>query len=154
MHLNHKTETTRLNEIVSIRNSLNDIFEKNTPQIWTGDFNALTKDDYSSDQWNEITEVRAKDNWELPQTDLTEKIKEYGFKAGDTAMLLSVHRVDLQRVSIRESTSKTFLLRLQRCVIRQWNRNFTGPLIQIRALQYPLISGYLEVKAIIAHQNL
>ena len=90
MHLNHRTETTRLNEIVSIRNSLNDIFEKNTPQIWTGDFNALTKEDYSSDHWNEITEVRAKDNWELPQTDLTEKIKEYGFQAGDTAVPLSV----------------------------------------------------------------
>ena len=80
MHLNHRTEPTRLKEIVSIRNSLNDIFEKNIPQIWTGDFNALTKEDYSSSQWNEITEVRTKNNWELPQIALTEKIKEYGFQ--------------------------------------------------------------------------
>ena len=77
MHLNHRTETTRLNEIVSIRNSLNDIFEKNTPQIWTGDFNALTKEDYSSDHWNEITEVRAKDNWEL-----LKKLKNMVFRQG------------------------------------------------------------------------
>ena len=46
MHLNHRTETARLKEIVSIRNSLNDIFEKNIQQIWTGDFNALTKGQY------------------------------------------------------------------------------------------------------------
>ena len=112
MHLDHRTETTRLNEIVSIRNSLNDIFEKNTPQIWTGDFNALTKDDYSSDQWNEITEVRAKDNWELPQTDLTEKIKEFGFQAGDTAMLLSIQGVSAKNL-YQGKYCKTLLLRLQ-----------------------------------------
>ncbi|KAL7570132.1 hypothetical protein ACA910_019974 [Epithemia clementina (nom. ined.)] len=36
-----------------------------------GDFNALTRQDYTNAQWKEICQVRALQSWELPQTDVT-----------------------------------------------------------------------------------
>ena len=37
------------------------------PQIWTGDFNALTREDYSEQEWERVGEVRARECWEKPQ---------------------------------------------------------------------------------------
>ena len=36
-------------------------------QVWAGDFNALTKWDYSEESWRGVGEVRARGGWELPQ---------------------------------------------------------------------------------------
>ena len=44
--LDHRTEPTRLIEIEAIKNFLDPVFASNSPQIWTGDFNALTREDY------------------------------------------------------------------------------------------------------------
>lgn len=41
-----------------------------------GDFNALTKSDYSEKEWRDIKTVRENDNWELPVEDLTLEIKK------------------------------------------------------------------------------
>ena len=49
LHLNHQTEPAepkRLSEIEFIKNQLEPVFKENSSQIWTGDFNALTKEDY------------------------------------------------------------------------------------------------------------
>ena len=43
-------------------------------QVWTGDFNALTRKDYSKKEWEAIANVRKKNNWESPQIDLTKKV--------------------------------------------------------------------------------
>ena len=51
----------------------------NPAQIWTGDFNALTKEDYSPAFWDEVSRIRENNRWELPQTDLTREVKGYGF---------------------------------------------------------------------------
>ena len=44
--LDHRTEPTRLIEIEAIKNFLDPVFASDSPQIWTGDFNALTREDY------------------------------------------------------------------------------------------------------------
>ena len=44
-------------------------------QIWTGDFNALTREDYSDSVWEDISNVRHVNSWESPQVKLTNKIK-------------------------------------------------------------------------------
>ena len=43
LHLNHKTEKKRLAEIDTIKKHLEPVFQENQAQIWSGDFNALTK---------------------------------------------------------------------------------------------------------------
>ncbi len=49
--------------------------------MWAGDFNALTREDYDTERWDEIAEVRSLNSWESPQTELTGKVrKERGFK--------------------------------------------------------------------------
>ena len=51
-----------------------DLFNSNSLQIWTGDFNSLTREDYSEIQWKEITSIRQLNKWEKPKTDLTTKV--------------------------------------------------------------------------------
>ena len=101
LHLDHRLERFRLKEIESIRQNLDQVFKANHCQIWTGDFNALTKEDYDTKQWykkinkivffgifyqidenakiiffrQKITDVRQRNLWEPPQTDLTSKVK-------------------------------------------------------------------------------
>jgi hypothetical protein len=50
-------------------------FSSSSPQIWTGDFNALTRDDYTDEFWQEaVVNVRERNSWETPKTDLTKKV--------------------------------------------------------------------------------
>ena len=80
IHLDHRTEPKRLWEIKDIRKALDTIFEEDRCQIWTGDFNALTIDDYTQDELKEIAKIREQNSWEAPKSELTKKIaNEYGF---------------------------------------------------------------------------
>ena len=78
LHLEHRREPTRLSEIKGIKNALDkaNINHDCDCQIWTGDFNALTKEDYSPEEWAEITNVRQKNSWELPKTELTTQVQQ------------------------------------------------------------------------------
>lgn len=53
---------------------LEDLFRRGFKQIWAGDFNALTKEDYDTDRWNHIATVRETNSWESPRTELTNKV--------------------------------------------------------------------------------
>ena len=80
IHLDHKKEPKRLSEIQVIRNALGTIFSEGCFQIWLGDFNALTLDDYTEDELKEVARVRNEGKWEPPKGELTQKItNEYGF---------------------------------------------------------------------------
>lgn len=74
VHLYHRTEPRRMREISAIQKHLAQLFLDDQCQIWTGDFNALTKEDYDEEEWENITCVRKRNSWELPQTDLTTKV--------------------------------------------------------------------------------
>ena len=80
LHLNHVSEPRRLIEINALHDHLKDIFEEGHCQIWTGDFNALTQEDYSHDELARVTLVRQRNSWELPKYELTDKVKAFGFK--------------------------------------------------------------------------
>ena len=67
-HLNHKDELKRMSEVRKMKEQLDPCFKVNEPQVWTGDFNSLTREDYSEVAWKEITQVRMNNNWELPKT--------------------------------------------------------------------------------------
>ena len=51
-----------------------------SPHIYTGDFNALTPADYSEEELERITEIRSRNHWELPMSDVTDKLRESGFR--------------------------------------------------------------------------
>ena len=74
--MDHRREPTRLSEVKGIKNSLEKAkIDNDNCQIWTGDFNALTKEDYKPEEWTEITNVRQKNSWELPKTELTSQVQ-------------------------------------------------------------------------------
>ncbi|MEO1273370.1 MAG: hypothetical protein AAFX99_35240, partial [Myxococcota bacterium] len=49
------------------------------PEIWVGDFNALTREDYNASAWRDIVAVRKRNRWEAPQTAATEWMRKAGF---------------------------------------------------------------------------
>ena len=75
MHLNHRWETSRLNEWKKYKSLT--LEEKNV--FILGDFNALTKKDYTDDEWESICNTRTQNKWEAPQTALTDQIEMDGF---------------------------------------------------------------------------
>jgi len=78
-HLNHKDELKRMSEVRKMKEQLDHLFKVNEAQVWTGDFNSLTREDYSEVAWKEITEVRRNNHWELPKTQVTSFIGGLGF---------------------------------------------------------------------------
>jgi hypothetical protein len=71
-HLNHVSEPKRLQEWKIIQSFI-DITENH---YILGDFNALTKSDYTDNEWSNIAAVRKLSNWEIPTNELTLKISE------------------------------------------------------------------------------
>ena len=53
-----------------MEHDLRDLFENNDLQIWAGDFNSLTREDYSEANWEAVTSERMEDNWEDPRSDV------------------------------------------------------------------------------------
>jgi len=82
VHLDHRRETDRIKELDKLATMLDtakqddqDSFQSRR-MIWMGDFNALTQSDYTAAGWSQIVDVRARNSWEAPQTDLTRRITE------------------------------------------------------------------------------
>ena len=69
-HLDYKDEPRRMSEMRKLEDYLRDQFEARVPQIWTGDFNSLTREDYTDQEWEEVSQVRRKNRWELPKTEV------------------------------------------------------------------------------------
>ena len=58
----------------TIDSLVTDNSENNTPHVWVGDFNSLTQEDYTIEEWNKITRVRQMNCWEKPHVDVTNKV--------------------------------------------------------------------------------
>jgi len=67
LHLDHKLEPRRMKEVATIQENLASLFKRGEAQVWTGDFNALTREDYTEVGWATVAEVRARGGWEKPQ---------------------------------------------------------------------------------------
>ncbi len=75
LHLGHRLEPRRLAEIEQIRLDLHNAADNVDLDVLTGDFNALTTTDYDRDELERVKEVRKRNKWEAPMTDVTDRIK-------------------------------------------------------------------------------
>jgi len=73
VHFNYRHEEYRIREYTQISKEIKKVINK-IPLIFVGDFNALTKDDYTDKEWKQITKIRKDNRWESPQTELMKMI--------------------------------------------------------------------------------
>eukprot|EP00164_Ancoracysta_twista_P000492 GFYU01000657.1.p1 GENE.GFYU01000657.1~~GFYU01000657.1.p1 ORF type:complete len:277 (+),score=25.91 GFYU01000657.1:36-866(+) len=78
-HLDHVYEPKRVQQMVMLKRELDNLWGDEFPHIMVGDFNALNVTDYSDARLREITDVRARTRWELPQSELMEYIAQIGY---------------------------------------------------------------------------
>ena len=57
LHLSHRVEPARMKEISDLEKCLENVFKEEGCQIWTGDFNCLTREDYDDKTWADIARV-------------------------------------------------------------------------------------------------
>ncbi len=80
VHLDYEKKPIRIKEI---QNIMEYIYEPTTtlPSVILGDFNSLTRKDYSTDEWNDILIKRKINMWELPVSNATEMMtKQYNWR--------------------------------------------------------------------------
>lgn len=58
IHLSHRVEPARMKEVSNLEKCLEKVFQEESCQIWTGDFNCLTREDYDDKTWEDIARVR------------------------------------------------------------------------------------------------
>jgi len=80
IHLFPKYSELRLEEVQRIKSDLAPLFNKDSPQIWAGDFNTLCQSDYSEEEWNDILELRKTTGREVPSSDVTNAMEALGFR--------------------------------------------------------------------------
>jgi len=74
VHLNYENEDIRMEELSGILENIS--YTNEFPSILLGDFNALTKNDYSEKEWAEIYKIRKNGKWELPVHTLTDMVND------------------------------------------------------------------------------
>lgn len=81
VHLDNQNEKNRKKELNSILEKIS-FLTNDYPSILLGDFNSLTKKDYTLKEWGEIYKIRKNGFWELPLTGLTDYLKLEWFDPG------------------------------------------------------------------------
>ena len=59
-----------MKDVERMKHDLSDLIANNEPLVWAGDFNSLTRKDYSKANWEAVTSERNENNWELPKTEV------------------------------------------------------------------------------------
>lgn len=77
-HLDHAFEYVRMEQLRLLRNHLQALGHQN--YLLVGDFNSLSKGDYSVKQWQALSEFRKENCWEEPSTDLTDMLHKEGYR--------------------------------------------------------------------------
>ena len=86
-HLDHVSETTRLRQMACVLDAVRLATRGEGPHatgtvpkrcVILGDFNALTRTDYTDEQWSEVAGVRAVNQWEAPTSELTDMLRTHG----------------------------------------------------------------------------
>ena len=74
VHPSHVREPTRLSEVANLVVYLqeNGGMQRASRHTMLGDFNALTRADYTQAEWGHIADVRARNAWEAPVSELTD----------------------------------------------------------------------------------
>jgi len=79
IHLVPKYSELRSEEISRISEDLKPLFRMEKPQLWCGDFNTLSRGDYSDNEWEEIVTIRRNNGRKAPKNDVIEAIEKLGF---------------------------------------------------------------------------
>merc|ERR1712080_474777 len=69
LHPDHASEDTRLVQFQEWERKV---------KVWAGDFNTLTREDYSQQGWEEIGAVRRRGKWEQPRTEFSNYLHKKG----------------------------------------------------------------------------
>ncbi len=72
----YRIEPRRITEEHELASKLSDLFATDAKQIWAGDFNALTRSDYTDPEWDRIASVRMRNSWESPQVEVMENVRK------------------------------------------------------------------------------
>lgn len=72
-HLDHRTEPQRMVEMQRLLN-----IPKPQSHLILGDLNALKRSDYTTAEWESITQTRKASQWEPPKVELIETIERVG----------------------------------------------------------------------------
>ena len=113
LHLDHRTEPKRIRELKEIiRKSYEP--RKEAGHIWAGDFNSLTREDYTIKEWNEIARVRSLNCWEKPRVELTDLVKKQDFQdtwqlCPDTPLVYDLIGVPARPLIRIRSSSQLFM---------------------------------------------
>jgi len=79
IHLVPKYSELRFEEIVRISEDLAQLFHADKPQLWMGDFNTLSRADYSDEEWSKIVQIRRNNGRKAPLNNVIETIEKLGF---------------------------------------------------------------------------
>lgn len=80
LHLDHMWEQNRQRQFDILMENVAKASQSKLPHVLMGDFNAITKSDYTPDYEDEmITTVRANGRWEAPTYTLTQHIAKLGY---------------------------------------------------------------------------
>eukprot|EP00768_Dysnectes_brevis_P001421 gnl/Dysnectes_brevis/1360_a1529_3600.p1 GENE.gnl/Dysnectes_brevis/1360_a1529_3600~~gnl/Dysnectes_brevis/1360_a1529_3600.p1 ORF type:complete len:377 (+),score=106.68 gnl/Dysnectes_brevis/1360_a1529_3600:52-1131(+) len=77
-HLDHVSEQIRHSQCQGLMQHAMGLMAR-YPVVLAGDFNALTRRDYSDEQWEDITATRSEAKWEAPHDDVTRFIQSLGY---------------------------------------------------------------------------
>ena len=72
-----------MEELQRISADLSPLFADGVGQLWLGDFNALTRDDYSQTEWDEIVDQRVENGREPPCSKVAQ-VTKYKYRALNT----------------------------------------------------------------------
>ena len=81
IHLNYEHEDIRLKELDNILQKINKYYD-DYPIILLGDFNSLTRKITPKKEWAHIHKIRKNSLWELPTSQLTDKLNLHWFDSG------------------------------------------------------------------------
>jgi len=79
IHLVPKYSELRCEEIQRISTELNGLLEEGVSQVWCGDFNTLSRGDYSDQEWDHIVRIRRDNGRRAPLNDVIDTINNLGF---------------------------------------------------------------------------
>jgi len=80
IHLVPKYPKLRQEDILRISEDLAPLINTSQPQLWMGDFNTLSRSDYSDQEWNNIVRVRQDNGRQAPSNKVVEIIEKFGLQ--------------------------------------------------------------------------
>eukprot|EP01116_Phalansterium_solitarium_P016414 TRINITY_DN3817_c0_g4_i2.p1 TRINITY_DN3817_c0_g4~~TRINITY_DN3817_c0_g4_i2.p1 ORF type:complete len:294 (+),score=67.56 TRINITY_DN3817_c0_g4_i2:52-933(+) len=75
LHVDNAREPLRIKQLEIALNAI----DHSRPHVLMGDFNALKRADYTGARWQEITDRRRRNGWELPATGFIELLESRGY---------------------------------------------------------------------------